>query len=809
MSIRGDHPGDPLVALGDYLQSHRSEARHMMHELQLLDRQFLLRSDLQDMFARVCAQPGGEHLRDTPLAMAVGWAQEAAIDASWIYVALRTRVARWRYIRVHFDTIDPEEIPVEAFLKFKERLVDGGDGRPATDPRLLEVDLKPFSREFYKLHEARSIGRGVEFLNRRLSSRLFEELGKGDRRLLDFLRVHRHRDQQLMLSKDIDDVPGLRSALRVAADFLKRQVPNAGWDQVGHELRGLGFEPGWGADVSRIRDTMHLLLDILEAPSPDNLESFLARIPMIFSVAIVSPHGWFGQSDVLGRPDTGGQVVYILDQVRALEAEMFRRNQEQGLDIEPRIVILTRLIPEAEGTASDQRTEHVAGTRNALILRVPFHNAAGEVVPQWISRFEIWPYLERYAADAELELLAELNGRPDLIVGNYSDGNLVASLMAGDLGVTQCNIAHALEKTKYLYSDLYWRDNDPQYHFSCQFTADLIAMNQADFIITSTYQEIAGTDDSIGQYEAHSAFTLPCLYRVVHGIDPFDPKFNIVSPGADPDVYFPASDRKRRLKHLLPEIEALVHGGPGETARGELLDRGKPLLFTMARMDRIKNITGLVEWYGSSAALRREANLLIASGHIDPDRSLDNEERDQIEKMHALMDEYSLDGEVRWIEGQVNRERNGEIYRYIADNRGAFVQPALFEAFGLTVIEAMGSGLPTFATCFGGPLEIIEDGVNGFHIDPNHGKLAADKIAAFFARCVDDPSQWDKIAAGGLERVEQCYTWKRYAERMMTLSRVYGFWRYVTDLERSETRRYLEMFYALQFRPLAAAMETT
>jgi sucrose synthase len=81
-------------------------------------------------------------------------------------------------------------------------------------------------------------------------------------------------------------------------------------------------------------------------------------------------------------------------------------------------------------------------------------------MPRWISRFRIWPYLERYALDAERELLAELGGRPDLIIGNYSDGNLVASLMAQRLGVSQCNIAHALEKTKYLLSDLYWRDNE-------------------------------------------------------------------------------------------------------------------------------------------------------------------------------------------------------------------------------------------------------------------------------------------------------------------------------------------------------------
>ena len=56
----------------------------------------------------------------------------------------------------------------------------------------------------------------------------------------------------------------------------------------------------------------------------------------------------------------------------------------------------------------------------------------------------------------------------------------------------QCNIAHTLEKTKYPDSDIYWKKYEDKYHFTCQFTADLIAMNNADFIITSTYQEIAG-----------------------------------------------------------------------------------------------------------------------------------------------------------------------------------------------------------------------------------------------------------------------------------------------------------------------------
>ena len=66
--------------------------------------------------------------------------------------------------------------------------------------------------------------------------------------------------------------------------------------------------------------------------------------------------------------------------------------------------------------------------------------------------------------------------------------------------------------------------------------------------------------DTIGQYESHTAFTLPGLYRVVHGIDVFDPKFNIVSPGADMDVYFPYSEKEKRLTHFHPEIEELIYG---------------------------------------------------------------------------------------------------------------------------------------------------------------------------------------------------------------------------------------------------------
>lgn len=623
---------------------------------------------------------------------------------------------------------------------------------------------------------------------------------------MDFLRAHKYQGHVLMLNDRIRSVPRLESALSKAEEYLSKLSPDTTFSNFANVFQEMGLEKGWGDTAQHVLEMIHLLLDILQAPDPSALESFLGRIPMVFSVVIVSPHGYFGQANVLGLPDTGGQVVYILDQVRALESEMLLRIKRQGLSIDPRILVVTRLIPDAKGTTCNQRLERVSGTQHTHILRVPFRTEHG-ILRKWISRFDVWPYLESFAEDASSEIAAELQGTPDLVIGNYSDGNLVASILAHKLGITQCNIAHALEKTKYPDSDIYWKKFEDKYHFSCQFTADLIAMNNADFIITSTYQEIAGSKNTVGQYESHTTFTLPGLYRVVHGIDVFDPKFNIVSPGADMSIYFPYSEKHSRLTSLHDSIEKLLFGPEqNEEHVGRLDDRSKPIVFSMARLDRVKNITGLVEWFAKSSQLRELVNLVVVAGYNDVKKSNDREEIQEIMKMHQLMKTYNLDGQFRWISAQMNRARNGELYRYIADSGGAFVQPAFYEAFGLTVVEAMTCGLPTFATCHGGPAEIIEHGVSGFHVDPYHPDQAAALIAEFFERCKKDPSYWNQVSEAGLSRIHERYTWKLYSERLMTLAGVYGFWKYVSKLERRETRRYLEMFYILKFRDLVKSV---
>ena len=781
---------------------HRSDLYALLRRWFELERPLLLRSDLRAVFDAL-NEEHAQPLVHTPLHEVVDILQEAVCRPPLIYMAIREGAGSWWFMRIHLERLIPEPISVSEYLAFKELLAHSN----GTNEPVLELDFAPFNRGFPKLKEIRSIGQGVIFLNKQLSSGLFTQPGLGAAKLLHFLTVHSMDGRQLMLSGNFADVPALRTGLRRALGLLDTHPDDTAWSEIAEPLSGLGFAPGWGNCVGRVSETMSLLVDILEAPSPQILENFLARIPMISKLLILSPHGYFGQDNVLGLPDTGGQVVYILDQVRALEREMNERLILQGIAAHPKILIGTRLIPDAGDTLCNQPLEKVHGTQNSWIVRVPFRKANGEIVRQWISRFEIWPYLENFAQDIEREALAQLSGRPDLIIGNYSDGNLVASLIAKRTGVTQCNIAHALEQSKYLHSALYWRENEAQYHFNCQYTADLIAMNSADFIITSTFQEIAGTPHTVGQYETYQNYTMPGLYRVVNGIDLFDPKFNIVSPGADAEVYFSYLDRERRLESLLPDIERLLYGeNSGVPSRGYFSNPDKPLIFTMARLDTVKNLTGLATWFAQCPPLSDAANLLVIGGHVDPGASGDGEERAEIEHMHAIMNEYKLEGRMRWLGTRLEKNLAGELYRHVADRRGIFVQPARFEAFGLTIIEAMASGLPVFATCYGGPREIIQHRVSGYHFDPNDGSAAAAAMADFFARSTADPGFWDNVSQMALKRVESRYTWRLYAERMMTLSRIYGFWKFVSNLENEETVRYLDMFYHLQFRPMARAL---
>lgn len=762
----------------------------------------LLRNDVLLAF-----QSHVEDRPETPESLSGSWrflrkVQEILFQSEGLILLYRHRKATCRIYRLRQGSDALELLSVIDFLAAKERLFrpELPDGQ-----RTLELTFAPFYDYGPILKDPNTIGHGIEHLNRHMSASLASRPEQWHRALYEFLKLHHLHGVQLLLDGErVRSTGELEAALEEGVDFLERCECPGDMARVKKKLRSMGFLDGWGNSPERILETMNLLQDILEQPNEETLAEFLARIPMVSKVALISPHGWFGQENVLGRPDTGGQVVYVLDQARALEQFLADDLKAAGLDIAPRIIIVTRLIPENEGTTSDLRLEKVRQCKNVRILRVPFRKEDGGILGHWLSRFMVWPYLDQFAVDAEQELRAELGGRPDLIVGNYSDGNLVATRLSRSMGVIQCSIAHALEKSKYLFSDLHWQNFEGEYHFSVQFMADLLSMNLANFIVSSTSQEITGTDQTIGQYESYQFFTMPGLLNVTGGVNLFHPRFNVIPPGVSDSVFFPYSRRKQRPAAKSRDLADLLFVREDQDCLGRLARPELPPIFSIARLDRIKNLTGLVEAYGRDPRLRDRANLIFVASITDPDRSRDAEEAAEIRRMHQLLEEYRLAGSVRWIGRLLGKEETGEAYRLMADRRGIFVQPALFEAFGLTILEAMHSGLPVFATQFGGPLEIIEHEKSGYLINPTNPEAMTAALADFFAACAENPGKWQALSRAALKRAQEKFTWQRHCRQLTRLTKVYGFWRYsISDQAKSRLSQYCNLLYHLYFKERA------
>ncbi len=722
------------------------------------------------------------------------------LDGDSACAVLRPGVGQKQIVRIHPELDHLEQVDRGQFLQIMDAHVQG---HQEASRRGLVIDFSPFFRDYPKVRESSEMGEGISFLNRQLSAQLYENPEVFRQALLDFLRHRKLNGVSILVNDHLTTPPILLQELMAARALLEDCAAGEPYERFAHDLRVHGFESGWGRTTEDVAENLALLSQVLESSDPARFEKLLSRLPLTRTILMVSPHGWFAQDNVLGKPDTGGQVTYVLDQARALEHQMREQFRASGIDASPKVIILTRLIPHAEGTTCNIPREKIAGTEDSWILRAPLRDEHGDILDDWISRFQIWPYLETFAEEAKHLVVTELMGKPDLIIGHYTDGNLVAYRLADDLNATHCACVHALEKTKYILSDMYWSAMEQDYRFSMQFTADLIAYNSADFILSSSCREVGGTATEMGMIEAYDLFSMPGLYRVQAGLNPRLARHNIVPPGASEEYFFPHDTSGRRVEAVQRSlVQRLLGPEPNEHCVGRLHDPDLPLIFAMARLDKIKNLSGLVEIFGHAPALREQANLLLITSLVDASQSTDQEEIDQVNRIYQLIDQYDLDGHFRWCAARLDKVETGEIYRIVADGQGAFAQPAFMETFGLTVIEAMACGLPVVVTCFGGPSEIVVPDVCGAVVDPNDHASFARALSTIVA----DDSLWRSYSAAGVERVKNAYTWSRHADKVLRLANVYTYWNHIDVMNRTALDRYIHTLYHTVYRPRTQSM---
>lgn len=429
-------------------------------------------------------------------------------------------------------------------------------------------------------------------------------------------------------------------------------------------------------------------------------------------ICLISVHGLIRSENLeLGRDaDTGGQTLYVVELAKEL-------SKQKGV---ARVDLITRRIDDPKVDPIYNEAEEKLTDRSSII-RV-------ECGPRRYLRKEVlWPYLDHFANEV-LKHYRAINRVPDVVHAHYADAGYVGRKLSQILAVPMVFTGHSLGRVKQKRLEEKGISSDKiekTYSISERIDAEEKALTNATMVVASTNQEVEE------QYELYERY---------------QPQKKVVIP--------PGTDLSRFSVSRTP-----IRSYPYYNQLSRFLrEPQKPIVLAIARADERKNLTTLVEAFAMHPHLRNDANLVILAGNRDDLNELEPGARDVIRRLLYLVDKHDLYGSVALPKTHASDDVPA-MYRMCARSQGVFVNPALTEPFGLTLIEAAACGAPIVATNDGGPRDIIGHCKNGLLIDPFNPKEIGEAIFSL----IDDPYRWKECSQGGVRCVKKHYSWTSHA----------------------------------------------
>jgi sucrose-phosphate synthase len=431
------------------------------------------------------------------------------------------------------------------------------------------------------------------------------------------------------------------------------------------------------------------------------------------SILLISIHGLIRGRDLeLGRDaDTGGQTKYVVELAKALA----KQPQVERIDL-----VTRRVVDDA--VSVDYRAATEALTDNAQIVRI-------EAGPDlYLPKEELWGYLDGFT-DRLFTWLHTQPRMPDILHSHYGDAGYVGVRLSHLTGLPLIHTGHSLGRDKLrrlLALGMTMDRIEERYHMLQRISAEEDTLSTTELVITSTHNEIED------QYELYDYYT--------------PEKMAVIPPGTDLEQFYPPTSEDKKIDFQSTLTRFLSHPD-------------RPIILALSRPDERKNIVTLLEAYGQSPRLQALANLVIIAGNRDDIRELNEGAQNVLTELLLVIDRYDLYGRVALPKHHTSTEV-ADIYRLAAASKGVFVNPALTEPFGLTLLEATASGLPLVATENGGPVDIIGNCQNGLLIDP----LSEEAMTNALLTILEDPILWQKFSDNGLKHVAKFYSWDAHAQ---------------------------------------------
>lgn len=425
--------------------------------------------------------------------------------------------------------------------------------------------------------------------------------------------------------------------------------------------------------------------------------------------------------------DTGGQIKYVVELGRALS----RHPRVRKLDL------FTRLIADKACSADYSRPQEQINDKFRIIRL----QCGGR---KYIRKELLWPYLDEFV-DRTVKFIQDEKQVPDMVHGHYADGGYIGCELASFFGIPFMYTGHSLgrsKKARLLAEDVSGDEMNRRLKMDHRISVEENIIKRCNMVVTSTHQEIEG------QYGLYHNRTLP-VYQVIPpglDLDKFYPYTHEIpsEAGKKEEILFARSSLKRELDRFFQYPE-------------------KPIILAVCRPDKRKNIEGLVRAYGESEDLQAMANLAVFAGIRKDISQMGDNERDVLTQMLLLMDKYNLYGRMAIPKKHDFELEIPELYRIVADQKGVFVNAALTEPFGLTLLESLACGLPVVATNDGGPRDIVSNCKSGILVDPKDTGAIAEAVKKLITRT----ETWNRHSKNGIINTRSIYTWDSHVNAYM------------------------------------------
>jgi glycosyltransferase involved in cell wall biosynthesis len=262
------------------------------------------------------------------------------------------------------------------------------------------------------------------------------------------------------------------------------------------------------------------------------------------------------------------------------------------------------------------------------------------------------------------------------------------------------------------------------------------------------------------------------LFRKIQGVP-----FLITSHGGDlkenSEGHIINAKITRRIKKFLPEAGAVT------VVSSEMKTRILRFGIDPARTHVIANGISVGEFKQSCNAGKSRNPYILYLGRLREDKGADiallafsllrqqnpdirlkiagdGREKDNLQKMSAKL---SLNRHVDFLGSVKGTEKTGLLRDALF-----LICPSRREAFGIVNLEAFASGLPVVASKVGGIPDTVNDGENGFLVEPGNPAQLAEKMQLL----IENPALRERMSGKALQKAAQ-YDWKYIIQEYIAL----------------------------------------